>query len=212
MRLLTILCLVLLVSCSQEPPLLLIRDGITYDQNTNEPFTGIVEEFHENGQLEMRENFIDGVRDGLYEEFYEDGQLKGRGNFKDGKPDGHQESYHNNGQLQFRGNYIDGKRDGLFENLDENGNVSITETWENGLLIINGVEISERDGLISHQDTYDPVTGIVETFHENGQLEFRGTIIDGILDGLWETFDEDGNLTETKTYRNGEVVEENFNP
>ena len=93
MRLLTILCLVLLVSCSQEPPLLLIRDGITYAQNTNEPFTGIVEEFH-----------------------------------------------------------------------------------------------------------------------ENGQLEFRGTIIDGILDGLWETFDEDGNLTETKTYRNGEVVEENFNP
>ena len=93
-RLLTILCLVLLVSCSQEPPLLIIRDGITYDQNTNEP-----------------------------------------------------------------------------------------------------------------------VTGIVETFHENGQLEFRGTVIDGKpVDGLWELFDEDGNLTETMTFRNGELVEENFNP
>ena len=67
-RLLIILSLVLLSSCSQEVPIetptevtpqplevvtgpFLVRDGITYDQKTNEPVTGIVEKFHENGQL-----------------------------------------------------------------------------------------------------------------------------------------------------------------
>ena len=59
MRLLTILCLVLLspYSYSQEVVTghVLIRDGIYYHQDTNEPVTGIVEEFY-NGQLEMMQN------------------------------------------------------------------------------------------------------------------------------------------------------------
>jgi len=108
MRLLTILCLVLLSSCSQEPPLLLIRDGITYDQNTNEPFTGIFEEFHDNGQLARRENYIDGVQNGLWELFYENGQLTRRENYIDGVQDGLLETFHRNGQTKIIGNYIDG--------------------------------------------------------------------------------------------------------
>ena len=67
-QLLTILSLVLLVSCSKEVPIetptevtpqplevvtgpFLVRDGITYHQDTNELVTGIVDEFYENGQL-----------------------------------------------------------------------------------------------------------------------------------------------------------------
>ena len=90
-RLLTILCLVLLSSCS--PP-----DG---------PY----ETFYENGQLQVRTNFIDGERDGLWEIFYENGQLVKRGNLKDGK------------------------QDGLQEYFDEDGNLISTETWENGELL-----------------------------------------------------------------------------
>ena len=38
----------------------LIRDGLTYHQDTNELVTGIIEDFYENGQLKSRENYIDG--------------------------------------------------------------------------------------------------------------------------------------------------------
>ena len=69
-----------------------------------------------------------------------------------------------------------------------------------------------RDGITYHQDTNEPITGIVESFHENGQLQYRGNYTDGVQDGLVEFFDEDGNLTETRTYRNGELIEENLNP
>jgi antitoxin component YwqK of YwqJK toxin-antitoxin module len=92
MRLLTILCLVLLSvhSYSQEVVTgpFLIRDGITYHQDTNQLVTGIIETFHENGQLEVRGNYIDGELDGLWEEFYENGQLESRGNLKDGEWEG----------------------------------------------------------------------------------------------------------------------------
>jgi len=40
----------------------------------------------------------------------------------------------------------------------------------------------------------------------------RGTLKDGEQDGLYEEFDEDGNLTKTETWENGEVVEYNLNP
>ena len=69
MRLLIILCLVLLsvLSYSQEVVKgpFLIRDGITYHQDTNEPLTRIVEGFYDDGQLEHRTTYRDGVQDGL---------------------------------------------------------------------------------------------------------------------------------------------------
>ena len=88
-----------------------------------------------------------------------------------------------------------------------------------------------RDGITYHQNTNEPVTGIVEMFYPNGQLQFRVNYIDGELDGLWEYFDEDGqlhyrenykdgkqdglweefnedgNLTKRETYKDGELVE-----
>jgi len=43
-------------------------------------------------------------------------------------------------------------------------------------------------------------------FYENGQLEWRANYKDGKLDGLFELFDENGNLTKTKEYKNGELI------
>ena len=65
MRLLIILCLVLLSSCSQEPEDFnknetVTRDGLVYHQLSTEPLTGTVVSFYENGRLEGREHFKDG--------------------------------------------------------------------------------------------------------------------------------------------------------
>ena len=104
-KLLTTLCLVLLVSCS-EPEVLdgpfLMRDGITFDQKTNKPITGKTEIFHENGRLESRSNYKDGKLDGLHEEFYvelleefyKNGERKKIENYKDGKKDGLNETFY----------------------------------------------------------------------------------------------------------------------
>jgi antitoxin component YwqK of YwqJK toxin-antitoxin module len=103
MKIIVILCLVLLVSCSQEPEVVtgpfVFKNDITYDQNTNEPITGIVEEFYENGQLHVRRHYKEGKRDGVHEEFHVNGQLSNRGNYKDGKQDGFHEYFDKRGTL-----------------------------------------------------------------------------------------------------------------
>ena len=63
----------------------------------------------------------------------------------------------------------------------------------------------ERDGITYHQDTNELVTGIVESFYENGQLRSGGRFIDGKRHGQWNSFDEDGTSRRAKRYKYGEV-------
>ena len=47
---------------------------IAYLPNQDTPFTGRVEDFHENGQKKEEGNYKDGKADGLWTEWYENGQ------------------------------------------------------------------------------------------------------------------------------------------
>ena len=80
-KLLPILCLVLLSSCSQEVVIneneTVTRDDITYHQDTNELVTGIVESFYDDGSLSSRTNYTDGKMNGLMEVWDENGVLRG---------------------------------------------------------------------------------------------------------------------------------------
>ena len=86
-QLLTILCLVLLVSCSNKVPSdkLVERDGITYEVNSTTPFTGRSVGYHDNDQISSKAIYKDGKRDGLYKLFYDNGRLKEKGNYKNGE-------------------------------------------------------------------------------------------------------------------------------
>jgi antitoxin component YwqK of YwqJK toxin-antitoxin module len=77
-----------------------LDDGKTYKKNSDTPFTGIEESFHENGQLMVRTNYKNGQQEGLYEWFYENGQLSWRGNYKNGKQDGLWEYFDSDGNLE----------------------------------------------------------------------------------------------------------------
>ena len=66
------------------------RDGLYYQTNESEPYSG------------------------WGKEMYDSGQVKGLGQFKDGKLDGLMTSWQDNGQKLSEGTYKDGKEDGLF--------------------------------------------------------------------------------------------------
>ena len=123
--LLTIFCLLILVSCSPTPEIpsdqLVERQGITYEVNSQTPFTGGFVNYHENGQLKGKGNYKDGKLNGLWEVFSENGQIQERKNFRLGLEDGLYENFWNNGQLWTRGMSKQGKEDGLWEVFNENG-------------------------------------------------------------------------------------------
>ena len=152
-QLLTILCLLILVSCSPEPKevssdQLVERQGITYEVNSQTPFTGGKVSYHDNNQLKTKGNYIDGKRDGLWENFFSNGQLSITSNYKNGKQDGLQEIFYENGQLKMKGNLKDGKLDGLWEDFYSNG------------------QLESRGNLMDGK-----LDGLREYYHENGSIE-----------------------------------------
>ena len=87
------------------------KDGFTYLKDTDELFTGTLERCHENGQVGILTNYLDG------------------------RPDGLNQYFHENGQLSKRTNWKDGKEDGLSERFDQDGNLIETDMYKNGELL-----------------------------------------------------------------------------
>ena len=72
-----LLCIFLLSACApSELPSdkLLERNGLRYEINSQTPFTGVVTEYWENGQLMFKTTFKDGELNGLHEWYHENGQ------------------------------------------------------------------------------------------------------------------------------------------
>ena len=99
------------------------------------------------------------------------------------------EWFHDNHRVGSRKNYIDGELDGLTELFHDNGQLWVRQNYIDGEL-----------------------NGLLEWFDRNGQLSSRTKYIYGELDGLREEFSGNGNLIRTMTFRNGELVETNYNP
>ena len=85
-------------------------------------------------------------------------------------------------------------------------------SYSQGVISIPVNQTVTRNGLVYHQLSTEPLTGTVVSFHEDGRLQYRGNFKDGKRDGLLEWFDEEGNLTMTQTWENGELIGQNLNP
>ena len=119
-----LLCVFSLSACApSEVPYdnLLERNGIKYEINSQTPFAGVATVYYESGQLEFKDTYKGGKRNGIYEEYYENGQLRWKETYKGGKRNGLYESYYENGQLDHKTTYKDGKLNGLWEGYTENG-------------------------------------------------------------------------------------------
>ncbi len=123
------------------------------------------------------------------EEFYSDGQTLHRRSYQViGPGHGFEEWFWSNGQLRERINYKDGEMHGISEFFDSFGNKSRIKTYRNGKL--NGLEENYHAGKCDQTHKL-----------EKDQLLSRGNNKDDEIDGLWEWFYEDGQLSTRGNYK-----------
>ena len=65
--------------------------------------------------------------------------------------------------------------------------------------------IKRKDGLYYKKYARVPFSGIVESFWENGQLKYRGSMERGELNGCFERFYDDGRLNWRENYKDGRL-------
>jgi antitoxin component YwqK of YwqJK toxin-antitoxin module len=158
------------------------REGVYYKKFADVPFTGLVENYHKNGQVVKKGHYKDGKRHGLWETYDESGSLKETINFKNGKLDGTREYYLENGKVFVRSNYKDGKPHGPYKWYHENGQLSYKGKYKNG----------------KAEDLW-------EYYNKYGELSDKIHYKEGVYHGQ-KTTHANGYLIKTETYRDGKRI------
>jgi antitoxin component YwqK of YwqJK toxin-antitoxin module len=70
---------------------------------SGEPFTGVTEDFYEDGQLASRGHCLHGLMHGLQQEWYGTGRIRSEETMCLGRPHGYRREWYPNGQLKYEG-------------------------------------------------------------------------------------------------------------
>ncbi len=111
------------------------RNGLKYEVNQEEPYTGKHLKHYPNGQKKLESSYKDGKRVGSSTTWYENGQKGSEANYKNGKLDGLAISWVESGQKFTEVNYKNGKSHGLSTLWAENGQIKTKVIWMNGAKI-----------------------------------------------------------------------------
>ena len=166
-----LISLLLIVGCAKpiNENSLVDRNGVKYQQDSQNPYLGEVFDLYNNGNKKLESSYKNGKKNGKWTVWYENGKKWSEITYKNGKLDELWTQWNENGQKETETTYKDGKEDGKWTYWYDNGKKKYGLKYKNG----------EKDGL----ETY---------WYANGQKASEGTHNDGelILQKCW---DEDGN-------------------
>jgi len=171
MKPLLIAMFLLVTACAEEPEVFsgpyLTRDGVLFDQETNQPITGIALRHYDSGELMAKTEYLSGLRHGVNKEFYLDGQLARLETYQSGLRHGVNKGFYLDGQLARLETYQSGLRHGSTETFSKYGVLVVSRNYSMGLR-------ADQNGNL--------LTGLVEEKTEGGAIEKR-RFKDGLQDG-----------------------------
>ena len=169
-----------LIACNNTPKdeVMTSEDAILNDDNimistkTQEPYTGTITKYHENGKIQGVLSYREGLRHGESKAFYESGQILISMNLKDGVVHGDLIRYHENGKIAGASHYIDGKVHGKTQDYYEDGQPERIMTSENGELHGDFIEYYPN-GNISLKAVYEHnrINGDATMYYEDGRIK-----------------------------------------
>jgi antitoxin component YwqK of YwqJK toxin-antitoxin module len=185
-----------------------IRNGLYYQPNQQEPFTG------ENlcvykGSLKnhSKGSILNGFQEGKWTSWYKSGQKKSELNYTNGLLDGDWLSWFEDGSPSGEGGFINGTGEYFqwYENFQSFMKVSYKDGNKNGLETLwfeNGqkeYEINWKDGLRDGKDT---------GWRRNGQIMSEWNWKDGHPDGKNTMWGRNGQIKQEFIYKDGVVIED----
>lgn len=153
-------------------------------QNAQGQQDGEAVQYHEDGSVQARGHWRNGVREGKHSEYHKTGKLSEEITYRNGeRVDGLAETFHDNGQLSSRTNYVDGEMDGELLTYYPDGTVESRSTRRKGKL--NGTStFYYPDGKVKNTQDYvnDAADGWSRSWRQDGKLEKECRFVKG--DGL----------------------------
>lgn len=193
----------------------------------------IRKEYYSNGQLEVIEQYKNGMLEGERKIWYPNGQLMCSEFYQNGSRDGHSQWYYKTGLIKEdafydKGKNIDSRRcyydttfDRRFYDIELN-----TKSLDSMEVIFHRIQVSlfqvynkqgdlilhrlyDQSGRIDFEKLYDPRRKFFTqiTYHPNGKIRHIAYYQNDCIIGRAQTFDIDGNPTQSKDYdENGHEI------
>ena len=135
MKTLSILFLLLSVSCSQEEANIPVEKNIAVDQKKSIT-DGEFIEHHPNGNLKTKGLLKNGKRTGTWTSYFVSGKVQSESKFDKGKLNGKTATYYPNGNVQYMGLYINNEKDDHWFFYREDGSFEKDVLFKSGERII----------------------------------------------------------------------------
>tara|TARA_B110000211_G_C14044259_1_gene538191 strand:+ start:154 stop:1758 length:1605 start_codon:yes stop_codon:yes gene_type:complete len=174
--------------------------------NSQTPFSGTTVKYYENGGLEFRQIFKNGLLNGPSEFFHKNGEIEAKVSFKDGLDDGFSEAFYDNGQLKERYNGVKGKLNGQAKTFYKNGQLIASTQYTLGLLDPGTYDFFRDDGSIEKKlRVISKDYRYVQNFSKNGIVLSEGEQKNRLKNDVWKMYFNDGILKETQEYKLGKI-------
>ena len=217
-------------SCEKEvnSDMLVERNGLQYEVNSEKPFSGRSVEFFEGGEVKSKStSYKDGKLDGVFRTWFENGQISSEDSYKDGSvtlsklwyENGHQlaetswkadkangivKFWYENGQLKSEESYIDDENQGLKKVWYKNGQQQFEGVLKDGQP--NGkIHEWHENGQQQFEGVFKDgqLAGKSQRWYDNGTLEIEAIFLEGKKDGLWTFWNRNGEKAKELEYENG---------
>ena len=163
------------------------EDGLYLSPETGQPYTGVAfARFSgEHGRIAQRLNLWTGSYHGPFESYFRDRNLSAKETFAGGRRHGRFESYFESGELFEEGTYVDGRRAGPYRAYWETGDLYEEGTYVDGTF--DGPRRWYVDGRLIELVTYRQgvIDGLYERYREDGSLDLKGMLRNGSPCGVW---------------------------
>ncbi len=190
----------LIGSCSKEidKSRLQERSGLAFEVNSENPYSGKIVSFYNNGQKREEMIYKDGKLNDFCLKWHENGYKEFEGNYIEGNKNGLWITWHNNGQKKNEVNYLNDKMDGKWISWGENGEKNEEGNYKmgkkEGLWAISEFEITYKNG---------KKNGTFIQWLDSDRKIMEGKYKDGKEDGLWIFWSEEGNKEKEVWFKNG---------
>ena len=175
--------------------------GLLIDKKTNKQLgkfknglkNGVFTEYYPNLKKKSIVNYLNGNKEGLCTEWFENGEKHLVAHYVHNRLDSDYIQYYDNGKIEVKFNYNQGKReDGRYLIYDKEGQKAEQLVYKGGVEVSKG-EYKGNSLFIN----------VIKKYPDGTKME-EGYTKDGLKDGLWTEWFENGQKSKAENYKEGE--------
>ena len=153
--------------------------------------------FHDDRSKSAEGEYTDDRRHGKWVFWYKNQRMREEGNYNRDRLVGKWQYWYNNGTLMAVGNYDNNMKKGIWEYWYANANKAAEIDYQNNIELIKNCWASDGKHWVVNGN------GEYIAFHENGNKQTAGQVVNSKKTGIWKIWDAEGNLTEECLYKDG---------